>query len=421
MELELRNIKENQKKRTIFHYISMLFFILLALTTFFPPIRAINHFNFIWLICLLGWLICVNIDYPAFFLNQSFYQFIIFIYICYTVSISYIFGNSVIGNRFLELAQLPMFYIAYKHYSIIGRKKDHFRILASIFPFIIITLLLTIKGLLSNPLICRLIKSDAFGNSQMKLGIGGYWFIYFLAILYGILLFTIFQKNRKIKRFQKIILVLFFLLVLTCLIMSNYMTALILVVISSGFKLFLNKLNVIKIILFSLILLLILVFKNFILDIFFKIGFSLLGDSVNAHRLYEIKLLLTTDEIGGDTEARAGAYMESINLFLHNPLLGIIINPIQKVGSGVSGFGQHSQMFDTFALFGLTIGIIQIFIYLYPYYQRLSKDDLSKSSMPLLIMILLLFVTTMNNATPSIGFATFYIFPVLNDWLNYKI
>lgn len=199
------------------------------------------------------------------------------------------------------------------------------------------------------------------------------------------------------------------------------MTALILVVISSGFKLFLNKLNVIKIILFSLILLLILVFKNFILDIFFKIGFSLLGDSVNAHRLYEIKLLLTTDEIGGDTEARAGAYMESINLFLHNPLLGIIINPIQKVGSGVSGFGQHSQMFDTFALFGLTIGIIQIFIYLYPYYQRLSKDDLSKSSMPLLIMILLLFVTTMNNATPSIGFATFYIFPVLNDWLNYKI
>ena len=119
-------------------------------------------------------------------------------------------------------------------------------------------------------------------------------------------------------------------------------------------------------------------------------------------------------------DGRVSTLENSIQAIYRNPISGIITKPILHVGNYLQGFGQHSQFLDTTAIFGIIIGILYIYSILYPLY---SVIDLKKQqlSLQLSIFFSVIILFTMNNVTPSIGFAIFFIYLYLNDSLSNQL
>ena len=106
---------------------------------------------------------------------------------------------------------------------------------------------------------------------------------------------------------------------------------------------------------------------------------------------------------------------ESIDAFFAHPLLGLI-------GSGgigfsenyLTGFGQHSYVFDTFALYGFVIGIINIFAILKPF-KRNGRWVKTNLALTIAMSIFTMLIYIVNNATASIALAICIIYPFIRD------
>ncbi len=114
---------------------------------------------------------------------------------------------------------------------------------------------------------------------------------------------------------------------------------------------------------------------------------------------------------------RAWTIEASWNAFLHNPISGIIVNSIQFGGNYLIGFGQHSYFMDTLALYGMFIGIVNIYIVLQPFFIQMKKNNVLYG-LNLSMIISTLMLLGMNNTTTSIGFAIFFLYPVFCDWAS---
>lgn len=417
------NLTYENKKPSVVHYVGLFTIFCLGLFSVFPPIRALSFFNQLWALCILGWFFSVFISQPLYLLYPSRYRFVVYIYIIYTILISYIAGNGSIGNRFFELSQLPIFYLAFENNRRLGRNGDNIKILKWILPFLLFTCFQTLNAYRTNPYISRSLKSSQdLGGEYMIQGIGGYEFIYFLIFAVCILLYSfksfLPQRRRKLAyAFYVVILIAFS----ANIFLSNFSTALFLLVLVFSLRLFGKKVNVFKLILmlfFSLFLYLIIEdVVIFIIDLYL----SNFEGSINASRLLEIKGFLGDQATGVSIDARFSAFMESINTFFKNPIFGIIIAPLSMNSFGeVTGFGQHSQILDTFALFGAGVGLIQIYVYFHPFLQRMKIGNYSYNMMTITTMIVLLVVSLFNNVTPSIGLAAFFAFPTIIEFLNQK-
>ncbi len=138
--------------------------------------------------------------------------------------------------------------------------------------------------------------------------------------------------------------------------------------------------------------------------------------TLNTSRFKEIRHYFTTSQMGDTIWMRVDRWSESIETFWRYPMFGIIRKKLQFSGGYIIGFGQHSQFLDVFALFGLGIGTLQLYVFLQPIVKRIRNADNSYSGMSIAILTLLIILFTINNATPSIGFALFFIFPTIYDW-----
>ena len=164
----------------------------LGLFSFFPFIRAISFFNQLWSVLLMILVASIFLTSKrSRILKPSRLTFFIVFYIIYTIGVSFISGNLSITNRFIELSQIPMFYLAFEHNRKLGRNMNNFRIIKLLSPFIIITCILTLKEYTITPYISRMIKTGAVeGREIMASGVGGYEFIYFIVFIFSILIFT---------------------------------------------------------------------------------------------------------------------------------------------------------------------------------------------------------------------------------------
>lgn len=411
---------QRPRSRTFWYLISSVLLFILALCSIYPPIRALSFFNKLWALCLIGWFITTIFDNPKFLYNNHVHRLSIYFYIIYTIFVSNLTGNGVIGNRIFELSQLPFFYIAYQNNKRTGRNNDNLRILFALLPFLIITCFLTIRACIKNPITARLVKKNEEGFELMRQGIGSYELIYFLVLVFCTLLFVVFNNKRKVTFSQKFLGIGLFLIFGVTIIFSNFMTAFLLTTIGIMGRIFMNKITINKLIIFPIVGFIIVKFSKDIIASIIDFVMNLYSDgSMNAARLLEIKIMLLKNESGGGADARSAAFGHSINQLLENPIFGILTKPLVRVGEGVSGFGQHSLIIDTFALFGLGIGLLQIFIYVQPFILRIKpKNQTTISSMALVFVVIFMILITINNATPSIGLAAFFVFPTFYDWVN---
>ena len=107
--------------------------------------------------------------------------------------------------------------------------------------------------------------------------------------------------------------------------------------------------------------------------------------------------------------------MNSIEALFAHPFFGLIgSSALGTSGEYLTGFGQHSYIFDTFALYGIVIGIINFFAILKPFKKdgRFLKHN---ASLSIAMAIFTVSIYLFNNATASIGIVICIIYPWVRD------
>ena len=84
----------------------------------------------------------------------------------------------------------------------------------------------------------------------------------------------------------------------------------------------------------------------------------------------------------------------------------------------IINLGNHSHLLDTFAIYGLGFGILQVYIYIIPLLTRINKINGYYESQAILICIVFFMFFTLNVMTPSVGFAVYFIYPTTWDWIH---
>jgi hypothetical protein len=388
----------------------------LAVSSLFPQLRVLPQYQISIFFAMLIWLVLAMLIHPNFFIRPDMHTLFLLFFISYTFLVSYFFGNNVIGNRYFEHAHMFIFCLIYQYNFKYDYANSNKKIILWVIPFIIYTGIVTLMGLVKNPYLSRSIKSEGEYTLALRAqGIGGYEFVYFLVFISIILLFTIINaKSLKMRKTYKYLAILMCALFVAVVVYSNYFTAIIMLLLSF-FIVTIFKSNNITIKFFSGFIIIIFFFN---LNMFMYVTnwlIQILGSGRNVERLLELQNdFMGYEGLNSIFAGRSPTILISWTAFKENFLFGIITKPIESSGGYLSGFGQHSYLLDTFALFGVIIGLLNIYLIFQPLLIRLKREELS-FSLILAVITSFIIITSINNVTPSIGFAVFFVLPFLYE------
>ena len=244
---------------------------------YIPNIVLSNACFFAW----MTWEIIINGGKKELFKLKNNYPVLVMLLMYF---LSLLMGNDILGNRYMNLSVVYFGGVIFTYYK---DKNSLFVIkyvLIMLTPFLGFTTMKTLAALLSNPYISRSIKSGLESAEILRQGISGYSLIYMLAALAPILLFLFLQSEKIVYKF---ISILIYVLCFITVVVSNYFTALICVIVSSILLIVLYcilKKNFLQLILFALVSLFILVFWSSIIESVISLISSLSPDGKTAMR-----------------------------------------------------------------------------------------------------------------------------------------
>ena len=219
---------------------------------------------------------------------------------------------------------------------------------------LIITVLTTCTGLVKYPFAARILATiESSDNPEAVLydwnNIGGYEFVYIIVLLYPILILA--YKKRKIGLIPTILGVI---ACFSMVVLSEYTTALVLLMITS-LLFFLKRDLSVKGVFFFLIF---SVLCMFVLEDFLSNFLTWVGTLTGSETMIERLNSLAGGQAGleGSESKRIFLYQRSIQTFFSNPLFGTIF-------SGGGGVGGHSFILDTIGVYGV-LGVVLLF-YMY--------------------------------------------------------
>ena len=219
---------------------------------------------------------------------------------------------------------------------------------------IVITVITTIIGCIRNPMAARILATIETSQDERNISfgwqnIGGYGFVYTVVLLYPLLIYAYKQNRLKWFFFYPLAVSTFALVIL-----SEYATALLLLIISSMFIFISKKLSLRGMIVFgAFAVVFILLFQGVINNLLRS-----LADIVDSEILSERLITLA----GGKTaleksdNERIWLYRYSFNTFLSSPLFGTMFGKYGRIGG-------HSSILDTLAKYGLVGLAVLYFMY----------------------------------------------------------
>lgn len=385
----------------------------------YPPISVYGNATIIRIVCILSWLAISFLSDSDFYLHSSFRVTYVLIFFGLTVLLPYISGAGVIGNRYLALSMIPLGYLIFCFYKRHNMLTSLLKTLAIPAVLLTITMFRTLDALIESPHISRSIKSSGeYSEGLAAQGIGGYHFIYMMVAVAVVVLYVFFKDKRFIVR---AIAMGFFLVSFFLIIKSSYVTALITVFAASLVLIILNYAkqgNAISTLIFIFIAILsfILLFNltsiiNTFADVLpERIARVLVTDNQNS--VYESLI----EEFTVDRWPRMA---ESIDAAIKNPFLGLIVSSDLNIsGEGLTGFGQHSHILDTFALYGIGIGLVNVFVMLRPFKDDNGKRIKRGKALNIAMFVAMAGVLFFNNATDSIAVIFGIVFPLVREIYN---
>lgn len=375
----------------------------------FPMVTTLLPSAIVRLVCFVLWLFFVTTTDTKFLLRKG--NFALLTIYVFMILYPAICGHSVISHRYMSMSLVFCGSIIFQYYY----AKNKFFLLKKILIITVIlsliTMLTTYGQLLLDPYISRSIKSSGeYSAGLARRGIGGYTFVYYITALSIPALYWGIKEKRKKMRFGALIWYAFSVLFI---IKSNYMTALLTVVICSS------------------MLVLVLSFSSqkwglglgLVLAGTFAVLISNMQGIINLIAQYlpaRVSRVLVT---AGEKSVAASIAQEflkdrwpvilsSVNTFLGHPIFGLLgSGTLGFDGEFLTGFGQHSFVFDTFALYGLLGGLLGTFAALRPLKRNNVWANHAALWMAMATCVVMLYV--LNNATESIALVTSIISPAV--------
>lgn len=379
--------------------LALIAIIYIGISSIFPPLYGyLENIDTTFCICMNILLLMITFKYMQICYINKFHFICTIFFLFYLIFIPFLLGNLVWTRRYISLLffiTAPLMFRLFDKLDYLRRLKKCVYIIGF---FASITYVQTITALIDNPYLSRSIKSNGDLSLTLKQnGIGGYEFIYFCVII-GVILFLLFKKSHKLK-----FLVCYFLMILI-IILSNYMTALILLLFGTFLCLLYTQAFLDKFITIF-ILLIIFLFSKDIINLFItiienlshdgRIGRLLLNSNENLHQIIFSEFVID----------RLPVLVNSFNLILDNLVFGILAKPVNEM---LLVLGQHSFILDTIAIFGIPISLI----YFYNIFRPLQKHIF-------IITVLVVILSVINNVTNSIALSLYIIAPLFID-ANYK-
>jgi hypothetical protein len=396
----------------IFYYLNLGSIFALGLLSFYSPLRALDIFNPLWSFFILLWIVSAFLFRPGFFVKPNGYHKLLYLYLLYSIGIPFLTANSSIGFRYFELSQIYIFLMASNYNISLGANKNNIKIILALIPFVLLTSVITLRAYLINPISSRLIKESLGGGLHyLQSGIGGYHYIYFIVILFAVLIYLYRNGPNKHKMYYNSSIGFIILILGINIIYSNYSTALLLIFISLISRAIFVKIRTDRIPQYFQKIFVLLILAYALLLPLIDFGIYYLSGSVNSERLLEIRYLISAQEMGSSMYSRADAYIKSIQVFFEHPMTGVIFDDLAYQSGGVTGFGQHSFILDTYALYGFIFGTLNIYLLSSPLLARIKSTNPHASGFAANMFIIFLMLSLINNMTPSIGFAAFFVFP----------
>lgn len=398
--------------------VAVIAFVLIVLATC-PPARAISSYSYVYIGFMVLWCFVAFLARPSFFLRMKYPMTAALVFCLYTSVVPYLFGNGMIGNRFLSLGSIPLFYWIYRYHAEHGLGLVNRTLALWSMPLVIFVSLRTGWALLASPWIARSIKSGGeYSASLLRQGIGGYEFIYMFVFIVVLLFFIALNGQRlRLPPAWRAAVVALFLVFTLVVILSNYFLALILILLAVAIQLATGKKPALTLGVFALLWICGRPLALFALDA----ATHVLPQGRTAERLELVRGGMM-GRLGGEEtlNSRQEVLEASFKGWAEHPFLGIITQPIRTSGGFITGFGQHSQFVDTFALFGLPIGLLQLYFILHPLLTRARRcPPLRGLSWSMAVTVPVLF--TFDNVTGPIAFSFFFLYPVVYEWLELRL
>lgn len=209
---------------------------------------------------------------------------------------------------------------------------------------IILIMFNTWIALIDDPMIARILAQGDVNNEYLTRyrmnNVGGFGFAYSMCFMSTS--FICLSLNKRISLFKRIIFLLFFLISIGFIIMTQYTTLLLLSIAGALFAVYKNDKNLIK----KLILIVMAVILYFSLDSLFNYLASKTDKIALQEKFFMLSNFASTGDIGV-LNSRPERYFEAIKEFLNSPIYG----NVQHIGGTVER--AHSTIFGTLAGTGL--------------------------------------------------------------------
>lgn len=385
-------------------------------TLILPQIRVSSSATVIGLACCALWFVISVLYAPQYYKNMRLEIVISFLYAFFTIMIPYVFGYSVIAHRYASMVFIPLSYIIYDYYSYYRKIDRLIKVIFFMSGLSVFTLFNTLSALTNNSYVIRSIKSSGEASKMLlQQGVGDYSFVYYIVAMSIVFLF-IFFENSKMK--YKIPALCLYVLSIWLIVKSNYMTALLISLISSVLLIIFRSVYRKKVF-WSIIIItcLIVLFLN--LNSIISIISDILPERVSKVLMVDSHTSVIQsiyDEFMGD---RWPTMKLSIDAFKDNFLFGLIGNQTLGFdGQYLDGLGQHSHILDTFAFYGVFIGIWTVYIISMPFIDKKNSYSRRTTALNCSMMICIFSLFLFNNATSSIACVSGLVMPAIKEKYN---
>ncbi len=376
-----------------------------------PQARAwLGAYNAVWAACFGLWLIYVPFSHRATQNSKGFY-FAIVIYLALVFLLTTLKNADSMFNRYLELTQVPFTFILAQYY--INRKNSwDLKLLLLILPLLLWPSVVTAQKLVANPFISRAINMTGEDSLMlMREGIGGYGLIY-AALIFAVVLFYFGYHERRIHR--KWLCYGCTLVFSTLVVLSNFFTATIMLFIGLiGTFVLKSKKNIPLLIILGLFT--VFTYRPLLEMIISGATHIVQQDGRTYDRLMQMRQSLKFNNATDNVDTRSDVNKLTLKMIAEHPVQGkFFSNDMSRENSDLDGIGQHSTIMDTFAIWGIPLGLFFIFLLIYPFRVMWKLANGFKAKTFVVIGGGVFFGTILtNNMTPSMGLGAYFLLPVL--------
>lgn len=369
---------------------------IISFFNFFPPVRGYFGNAFLIITSVFNlFILYIAISYQGICFANRNHAILTILFFLYSTIIPVLMGNNVWANRYISLLPFITFPLLYNLLRKRGTQyllMKYIKIMYLAFMFVFAA---TVYYLLTNPYLVRGLKSTGSEADQfLRVGVGGYDFIYSF-VLIGVLSYQLLLIGSKRKLLNIAMLICSFILV----VMSNYMTALVFLVLGCMMCLVAGRSLCGK--LFIMIVGLIIIFiAGSIMSVLKDLLSSLSSDGRISRLLLSNESNVLSTIYTEFLADRFPTLLNSITVMIKYNFLGAIWGSTQEV---LETLGQHSHILDTFALMGIPFGLIYFYVILRNIYS------------PIPFVMTFLGILFFNNASPTLAYVFYILVPILLD------